>query len=175
LSLKSNSLRADGGKALAEGLKCNQVITELNISDNNLGDSGYAMSGIIALAGVIPDMGALLVLSLGGNCFSAEGGRALAAGLKGNQVITELNASNNELGHNSMLTADPSGIMSYGYCRCHPRYGGTIGVVFERQQASHYRWWEGFGPRFGQQFYSKGVGRVKQQLDGVWYIRRLNG
>jgi hypothetical protein len=37
LSLKSNSLGWDGGKALAEGLKGNQVITELNIAGNTLG------------------------------------------------------------------------------------------------------------------------------------------
>ena len=62
LSLKSNNLRADGGKALAEGLKGNTVITELDISSNYLGeDSNYKpdMSGVIALANVIPGMGAL--------------------------------------------------------------------------------------------------------------------
>jgi hypothetical protein len=62
LSLKSNRLRADGGKALTEGLKGNTVITELDISSNDLGeDSNYDqdMSGVIALADVIPGMGAL--------------------------------------------------------------------------------------------------------------------
>jgi hypothetical protein len=34
LSLESNELYADGGKALAEGLKGNTVITELDISSN---------------------------------------------------------------------------------------------------------------------------------------------
>jgi hypothetical protein len=37
ISLESNSLCAAGGKALAEGLKGNQVITELNIASNRLG------------------------------------------------------------------------------------------------------------------------------------------
>jgi Ran GTPase-activating protein (RanGAP) involved in mRNA processing and transport len=55
-------------------------------------------------------MGALLVLSLEGNCFCAEGGKALAAGLKGNQVITELNVSYNELCLGPRLKTDPSGI-----------------------------------------------------------------
>jgi hypothetical protein len=46
---------------LAAGLKGNRVITELNISDNDLGVSGYSAdtSGIIAIADAIPDMGAI--------------------------------------------------------------------------------------------------------------------
>jgi hypothetical protein len=96
LSLKSNNLRADGGKALAEGLKGNQVITELNISDNDLGNGGFDMSGIIALAGVIPDMGALSTLVLKSNgLLNKESGEALASALEGNSVLTELDVSNN--------------------------------------------------------------------------------
>ena len=70
LSLESNNLRAAGGKALAEGLKGNQAITELNISSNNLGyNSNYEAdaSGVIALADVIPGMGALSLLNLADN------------------------------------------------------------------------------------------------------------
>jgi hypothetical protein len=82
LSLKSNNLRADGCKALAEGLKGNQVITELNIADNNLADCGYDMSGVVALADVIPGMGAMTKFDISSNDIWAEGGEALAAGLK---------------------------------------------------------------------------------------------
>jgi hypothetical protein len=67
--ISSNDIRAEGGKALAAGLKGNQVITELNISSNNLGFiSGYGndTSGVIAIADVIPDMGALSKLIFGG-------------------------------------------------------------------------------------------------------------
>jgi hypothetical protein len=70
LSLKSNELRADGGKALAEGLKGNTVITELDISSNYLGKNRYGetdMSGVIALADAIPDMGALTTLDISRN------------------------------------------------------------------------------------------------------------
>jgi Ran GTPase-activating protein (RanGAP) involved in mRNA processing and transport len=71
LSLKSNNLRADGGKVLAEGLKGNQVITELNIADNYLAYGG-GVSGVIALADAIPDMGALTKLDISGNYIGAE-------------------------------------------------------------------------------------------------------
>jgi hypothetical protein len=63
--ISSNNLRAEGGKALAAGLKGNPVIMELNISSNSLGkDSGdYGgsddISGVTAIADAIPDMGAL--------------------------------------------------------------------------------------------------------------------
>jgi hypothetical protein len=72
LSLQNNTLCAAGGKALAEGLKDNQVITQLNISSNRLGYKtsssydGTDMSGVIALADVIPDMGALSSLTFSG-------------------------------------------------------------------------------------------------------------
>jgi hypothetical protein len=69
LSLESNRLGPAGGKALAEGIKGNQVITELNIASNSLGygDFGSDMSGVIALADAIPDMGALSSLNLAEN------------------------------------------------------------------------------------------------------------
>jgi hypothetical protein len=58
--LQSNGLEAEGGKALADGLKDNSAITELNIADNDL-------SGVIALANSAKDMGALSVLNLASN------------------------------------------------------------------------------------------------------------
>jgi hypothetical protein len=67
LSLNGNLLGADGGKALAKGLKGNQVITELNIADNNLSNGGTGMSGVIALAHVIPNMGAIVQFTFSGD------------------------------------------------------------------------------------------------------------
>jgi hypothetical protein len=65
-----NDIRAEGGKVLAAGLTGNQVITELNISSNNLGykfDGNDDTSGVIAIADAIPDMGAMLSLHVGNN------------------------------------------------------------------------------------------------------------
>jgi hypothetical protein len=124
LSLNSNNLQAAGGKALAEGLKGNQVITELDISGNYLGlhTNGNAdasgitaiadASGITAIADAIPDMRALLVLSLKNNSLRAAGGKALAEGLKGNQVVTELNIASNDLGLDGRGDADTSGVIA---------------------------------------------------------------
>jgi Ran GTPase-activating protein (RanGAP) involved in mRNA processing and transport len=77
IDISSNELCAAGGKALAEALKNNQVVTELNISSNYLGtvDGGKHkpdMSGVVALANVIPDMGALSVTNVMGNKIGKE-------------------------------------------------------------------------------------------------------
>jgi hypothetical protein len=77
LNLSSNKLGADAfigstelTKVLAEALKANQVMTELNLSDNAAtwdGKKHGEMSGIVALAEVIPDMGALTHLDVSDN------------------------------------------------------------------------------------------------------------
>jgi hypothetical protein len=83
--LKSNELRADGGKALAEGLKGNTVITELDISSNALGKNRYDetdMSGVIALADAISDKEAMTSLALASNGLCAEGAKIVAEATK---------------------------------------------------------------------------------------------
>jgi hypothetical protein len=64
--VSSNDIQAEGGKALAAGLKGNQAITELNISSNELALYGD-ISGVIALADVIPGMRALTSLNISEN------------------------------------------------------------------------------------------------------------
>jgi hypothetical protein len=98
LSLKSNGLGPAGGKALAEGLKGNQVIAELNIADNYLANNGD-VSGVIALADAIPDMGALTKFDISDNSLCAAGAKVLAEALRHNQVMTEINIANNHLGN----------------------------------------------------------------------------
>jgi hypothetical protein len=85
LSLKSNGFWADGGKALAKGLKGNTVVTELDISSNHLGvNSDYEpdVSGVIALADAIPYMEAMTVLNLASNGLGAEGAKFVAEAIK---------------------------------------------------------------------------------------------
>jgi hypothetical protein len=72
LDVSNNALQAAGTKVLAEALKQNQIITELNISSNRMtsnckGESGKDMSGVTTLADAIKDMGALLKLNISSN------------------------------------------------------------------------------------------------------------
>jgi hypothetical protein len=104
LSLQKNNLHAAGGKALAAGLKGNRVITELNISSNRLGyntpinsGAGTDMSGVIALADVIPDMRALAKFDISNNNLNAGGCKAIVGALKGNSTLTELNVAKNDM------------------------------------------------------------------------------
>jgi hypothetical protein len=87
LDVSENNLHVDGGKALAAGIKGNQVITELNIAGNALGtESEYPhnsdMSGVTALADAIPDMGALTSLNLSSNTLCVGGAKIVADAIK---------------------------------------------------------------------------------------------
>ena len=60
VDISRNALCAAGGTALAEGLKDNQTITELNLADNSLGKVGTGpcrsdMSGVVAIADAATD------------------------------------------------------------------------------------------------------------------------
>ena len=70
--ISKNQLYAAGGKAIAEALTGNRVITELNIAGNALGkkdrdDRTGDMSGVIAIVNAIPTMGALTSLNISSN------------------------------------------------------------------------------------------------------------
>jgi hypothetical protein len=83
--LAKNSLWAEGTKVLAEALKANQIMTELNLSGNAATFDGkeYAeMSGVIALAEVMPEMGALTSLNLSSNRLKPEGAKIVTEAIK---------------------------------------------------------------------------------------------
>ena len=85
--ISANSLCAEGGKILAEALKDNNVMTELNISDNELAedeDEETDMSGVIAISDAIPTMGALTSLNLASNNLCAKGAKIVAKAIKVN-------------------------------------------------------------------------------------------
>ena len=70
--ISSNGISVDGTKLFAEELRGNQIMTELNISSNRITDrAGYQncndMSGVTALVGVIPGMGALSTFTFSGD------------------------------------------------------------------------------------------------------------
>jgi Ran GTPase-activating protein (RanGAP) involved in mRNA processing and transport len=105
--ISKNVFRAEGGKTLAAALSSNQVMIELNISDNLLAideDGELDMSGIVALAGVIPGMGALSKLDASDNSLfgmkDKAGIIAWADALKANTSITELNLAKSGINAN---------------------------------------------------------------------------
>jgi hypothetical protein len=73
------------------------AMTCLNLADNKLTDYGNDMSGVVAIADVIPGMGALSVLSLKDNTLATkEGGKALAQALANSSTLKELDVSSND-------------------------------------------------------------------------------
>ena len=94
LDISSNDIDigATCTKALTEGLKGNQIMTELDISSNSMGKAGA-----IALADIIPGMGALSMLNLAKNGFQgAEAGKAVGDAIAVNTVIKERDISGGE-------------------------------------------------------------------------------
>jgi hypothetical protein len=118
LSLKNNSLGTkEAGKALGEMLTVNSVLKELDLSDNAVsvyvGGDGPGFAQELALG--IKDNGALTKFDISNNCLYTAGSKALAEGLKGNQVMAELNLAGNEMGKESgdyYAKADMSGIIA---------------------------------------------------------------
>jgi Ran GTPase-activating protein (RanGAP) involved in mRNA processing and transport len=110
LDISNCLLRTQGTKFLAEALKGNQVMTELNISSNQV--YWDDKSGVIAVTDAISDMGTLTKFDISKTEIRAEGGKLLAAGLKGNQGIIELNIADNQLGWDANVDADMSGIIA---------------------------------------------------------------
>jgi hypothetical protein len=85
-------------------------MTEANFSNKRLGVPGAII--ISAWLSSREDTGALTKFDISRNDLRARGGMALAAGLKGNQVITELNIGSNKLGLNPNDHADTSGAVA---------------------------------------------------------------
>jgi Ran GTPase-activating protein (RanGAP) involved in mRNA processing and transport len=88
LNLASNRLCAGGTKLLAAALKGNKIMTELNISWNSMTLSTLPygawgdISGVVALADVIPDMRAMTSLDLSSNEIGSEGAVCVAEAIK---------------------------------------------------------------------------------------------
>jgi Ran GTPase-activating protein (RanGAP) involved in mRNA processing and transport len=69
--------------------------------------------GVVAVATAIKDMGALTKFDISNNSLCATGAKVLAAGLKGNHGITELNLSGNSLGwKDGWQNVDMSGVIA---------------------------------------------------------------
>jgi hypothetical protein len=115
--ISKNNLCSQGTKSIAKALENNQVMTELNISGNLMGWTTTAgtvrdTGGVIAICNAILTMTALTSLNILNNNLLADGGKALAEALKGNNVMQELNLSFNDLGYDSNYDSDMSGVIA---------------------------------------------------------------
>ena len=92
LDLSANGLGDGECTALAEAIKHNSTITQLDLSLNNLGDGGS-----IALSEAIKLNSAITQLDLYDNNLDAADCTALAEGIKHNSTITQLNLGGNRV------------------------------------------------------------------------------
>ena len=99
LYLGSNDIGADGVRHIADVLKINSALRELNLRSNNIGDGGAGH-----IADVLKINSALTVLNLGGNDIGAEGARHIADVLKVNSALTKLYLWDNNIGNHIQLT-----------------------------------------------------------------------
>ncbi|EDQ92352.1 uncharacterized protein MONBRDRAFT_4839 [Monosiga brevicollis MX1] len=100
LSLRDNELTADAGIAMAKVLIGVPSLQQLDLSLNNLGDSG-----IVALSHSAGASG-LRGLHLDGNFVTAVGGEALADSLCMSQSLEELSVQDNKLGDQGMAAIE---------------------------------------------------------------------
>ena len=106
LDISKNNICIEGTKAVAEALKGNQTMTELNISSTSSTWSHYEnyhgnMSGVIAICDSIPTMGALQKLIMANNRMATkEGGKVLGQALAQNKVLKVLDISSNAWEYN---------------------------------------------------------------------------
>ena len=132
-NISDNRLCAPGTKTLAEALKGNQIMTELNISSNGMGwddryNEGSDMSGVEALASAIPTMGALTSLNLAKNYLKAEGAEYVAEAIKVN--VSALRFDWHHFGLD--LTAGSTAAVVYGYCYYNTTKGALTSLDLSR-------------------------------------------
>ena len=100
-NVSDNKIYGAGAKALAESLRGNQVMTDLNFANNSLSwidENHKGLDGVIAISNAIPTMGALVKIDISENMLCAPGTKSIAVALNDNQVMTELNISGNYMG-----------------------------------------------------------------------------
>jgi hypothetical protein len=98
--ISSNSLCAEGTKLLAAALKGNQIVTELNISSNQMTFNGTTwgeVSGVIALADAIPDMRAVTELNLSKNSLLMDDAIIILRAVEHNESLICIDLSYNQI------------------------------------------------------------------------------
>jgi len=93
VDLRNNSIGDEGAIALAEALKSNRTITNVNLGWNSIG-----IKGAIALAEALKVNKTIKEINLWHNSIGDEGALALAEALKANNTIEKINLGANSIG-----------------------------------------------------------------------------
>ena len=93
LNVHSNSIGQGGATALAEMLKENRTLQQLDVGGNSIGQGGAT-----ALAEMLKENTTLQQLNIGFNSIGQGGATALAEMLKENRTLQQLNISHNSIG-----------------------------------------------------------------------------
>ena len=121
LEVRDGKLSAAKVVVLADVLKYNKTVTELNLYGNDIGDAGAASlagelqsittlkvlklsrngigdAGVAGLAGALESNTTLTELYVSENCIGEAGAKGVADALKSNKTLTELDLAFNEIG-----------------------------------------------------------------------------
>jgi hypothetical protein len=112
---KNGLLSKEGGRALGDILKANTTLKELEVSGSGNGMEPGVKDGpgfVTAISEGLAGNMALTKFDISENRLCAEGGKILAAGLKGNIGITELNIATTFLGIEPNGQPDISGVVA---------------------------------------------------------------
>ena len=93
LNISDNSIGGEGATALAETLKENRTLRQLEVTNNSIGDEGAT-----TLAEMLKENKTLQQLNISGNSIGSEGATALAEMLKENRTLQQLDVSHNSIG-----------------------------------------------------------------------------
>eukprot|EP00808_Paulinella_micropora_P020740 g14005.t1 len=99
LDMAGNSTGSDGAKAIAKALEANKVLQTLDIGLNKIGDEVAA-----AIADVLKVNTSLTNLQLNRNCIGPEGAKRIAKALQVNQTLRELNLRYNGIGDDGVYS-----------------------------------------------------------------------
>ena len=93
LDLSENSLGDEGATSLSQALKVNSTLTNLDLRGNSIGAEGAT-----SLAQALKVNSTLTTLDLGWNSIGAEGATSIAQALKVNSTLTNLDLGSNRIG-----------------------------------------------------------------------------
>ena len=93
MNLENNHIGSAGAASLADAMKVNKTLTQLNVWNNNIGDSGAA-----SLAEAMKVNTVLTQILLESNKIGHAGAGSLAEAIKVNTALTEMNLRYNNIG-----------------------------------------------------------------------------